>query len=75
MLECGREEMPFHVMHADYGNPSPEGKRLCEAHADEQRSDETWRVRHRNGVDVGQLDAGLGQCTIHDGNDCPEMLA
>ena len=73
MLERGREEMPLHVVHADHRNPARERERLGEAHADEQRADESRRVRHRNGVD--RVAAGVGNRAFDDRHDRREMRA
>ena len=58
VFERGREEMSFHVMHADHRHAARERERLAERHAHEQRADESGRIRHRDGVDVGRTRIG-----------------
>ena len=73
MLERRGEQMSLHVVHADHRNPSRERERLGVAHTDEQRADEAWRVRHRDGVDRSA--ARVGDRAFDDGHDRREMRA
>jgi len=52
MLERRREQVPFHVVHADERGATPMRDGLAERHAHEQRTDESRAGRHRHGVDV-----------------------
>ena len=52
VLERRREQVPFHVMHADERRARPVRERLAERHADEQRADESRPVCDGDGVDV-----------------------
>ena len=75
MLERRREEMSFHVMHADHRNAARERERLGEAHADEQRADEPRRVRHRDGVESLEPIVRVGERALDDRHDRREMRA
>ena len=61
MLERRRKQMPFHVMDTDQRNSEGERKRFREAHADEQRPDQSRRIRHGHCLHVGLRHAGVGE--------------
>ena len=49
--------------------PARECEPLRVAHADEQRADQPGRVRHRDGVDVVQVELRLAQRCVDDRHD------
>ena len=49
------------MVDADERAPERDGERLGVAHADEQRAEQARRARHRDAVDVGEADPGLGE--------------
>jgi hypothetical protein len=75
MFEGGREEMPFHVMHADHRLAERLGERLRVAHADEQRAHESRCVRHRDRVDLVEGAPRLRERPARHGNDRRQVLS
>ena len=53
LFEHWRQEMPFHVMHAQGWNAPGKGQRLSAGSAHQQRPDQTRTRGVRNGVDFG----------------------
>ena len=75
VLEHGREQVPFEMVHADHGHAERRGERLREAHAHQQRPDESRPVRHADGVHLVERAARVAERAPHDGCDRREMRA
>ena len=65
ILECGCEQMPFHVMHPDQLAVSRVGERLCVHDADKQRSDQPGSLGHRHGIHRAPRHPRLGERAFH----------
>ena len=65
VLEGGREEVPLEVMHAMQGHAEPARQRLAVHHAHQQRAHQPGPGRDRDGVDLLEAHAGLGERLVH----------
>ena len=52
-----------------------EGQRLGVGHTDQQCSRQAGAFGDRDGIEIGEADAGFGQRGADDGNDVAQMLA
>ena len=75
MLECGSEEVPFHMMDAQQRDVAREGEGFAITDADEQRTDEARCVSDRNRVHAIETHSGFTQRAIDHGHNAGEMRA
>src|SRR5436190_4514101 len=73
MLECGSEEVPFHMMDTEQRDVAREGERLSVADADEQGAYKSGGVGDRNRIEIIEAKSGFAQGAIDDRNDAGEM--
>ena len=73
VFECRREEMAFHVMHADQRQATRGGERFRETHTHKERADKARGVRHGDRVDVVEGNVRVSERLPHHRRDCREM--
>ena len=66
--------MPGQVLHRDQRQVERYGQRLGEGDAHQQRADEAGSLRHRDGVDVGPVRAGIPERAFHHAADVAHVL-
>jgi hypothetical protein len=75
ILQRRREQMAFHVMHADEGAIACVRERLRVDDADEQRTGKARPGGHGDRVNRGGREARFGERAVHDGRQRGEMRA
>src|SRR5689334_9481389 len=75
MLECRREEMSLHVMHANERNSTREREGFCVADSHEESTDQTGSCSHCDCVEIIELYRRIVQCALHHRHDAGQVRA
>ena len=73
--EQRRQQVAFHVVHADDRLVQREAERIREARADEERAGEPRALRVGDRVDIAHADAGVGEHLRHERQHALDVLA